>query len=201
MAIMLHMDLLLTKMSKKSRELLSNKLTKMRVIKKINPQKVMELTELGDLTVELIEGLEVECHHEGCFHVHCEDLNEQKIKLIGKACAALSKIYDVGKKTQKVSFALFALEDKIPRSKIVKMIKKGVNTDFEAQVKDLYKEDVKVAGIRFVSAHNMSYTVDITGVAVRMGPLKIALDRFKDETTVIELIEKSIGRIKKILGD
>ena len=200
MAIKLHIDLVFPKIAtKKSMKVLSNKITDPKVIKKMNPRKVVELTEAGDLTMELIEGLTVMCHKSGCFHFHCEDFDEQKLNFISKAFATLSKIFDVGKEAKEVEFWLYAIEEKIPRSRIMKMIRKGIKTDFEAQVKDLYKEDVKVAGIRFVSAPNVSRIIDITGVTVRIGPLKMALDRFKDETTILQLIEKNVGRIKKIL--
>lgn len=200
MAILLHLDLVFPKIStKKMRKVLSNKLADANVIKKVNPKKVVKFTEEGDLTMELIEGLTVECHAVGCFHFECEDYNEQKINLISEAFTALSEIYDIGKEAQEVSFMLFAVEDKVPRSRIMKMIRRGVKTDFEAQIKELYKEDVKVAGVRFVSAPDVSIVIDITYISVRMGLLKMTLDRFKDEATVIKLIEENIARIEKVL--
>lgn len=200
MAIKLHIDLVFPKKAtKKSMKILTNRLTDAKIVKKVNPKKVLELTEDGDLTMELIEGLTVECHNSGCFHFDCEDFDEQKLNLIGKAFATLSKTFDVGKEAKEVEFVLFAVEEKIPRRRIMKMIKNGIKTDFEAKVKDLYRESVKVVGIRFVSAPDVSVILDISGVTVRMGPLKMALDRFKDEATVLELIEKNVGRIKKVL--
>jgi len=202
MAIKLHMDVLLPKkVEKKSIELLSNKLADANVIKRINPKKVKEITKHGEITMELIEGLTVECHISGCFHFDCEDFNEKKLDLISKAFVVLSEIYDIREESKEVEFWLFATEQKIPRNIVIKTIGKAVKADLEAKVKNLYQEDVKMAGIRFVSAPNLSIVIDITGVNLRMGPLKMTLDRFKDETTVIELIEKSIGRIKKVLED
>lgn len=200
MAILLHMDFVLPKIfSKKARGLLSNKLTNVNTIKRINPEKILELTEDGNLTMELTDELVVECHVDGCFHVHCEDLDERRLNLIGKALVPLSKAYDLGKVSKEVRIVLMASERNVPRKKIMKMIKKAFRKDFEAQFKDLYQEDIKPTGIRFISAPNMSLIVDITGISVRMGPLKMSLDRFKDETTVIELIEKSMAKIRRFL--
>lgn len=198
MAIGLKIHLLFPKIStKKSMKLLSNRLTNTNTIKKVNPKKVTNLTEDG-LTMELIEGLKVDCHSGGCFHFICKDFDEQKLNRISKAFAVLSKIYDIGKEAKEVEFWLFAEEEKIPRSRINKIIRKGIKTDFEAQVKDLYQEDVKVVGIRVLSAPDISLVIDITRVSVRMGPRKMTLDRFKDEDTIITLIEESVARIDKV---
>lgn len=200
MAIELHMHLVFPKITtKKLRKVLSNKLTDVGVIKKVNPEKVVELTEDGDLTMELIEGLTVICHPAGRFHIDCEDFDEQKLSLISKTFVTLSKVYDIGNEAKEVEFWLFASEEKVPSRRILKIIRKVIKTDFEARLKGVFQEDVKVSGIRFVSAPNVSRIIDITGVSVRIGPLKMALDRFKDEATVIELIERIIGRIKRIL--
>jgi len=186
------------KFTKKSMELISSKLTEMKVIKKVNPKKVEELTENGDLTMKLIDGVKVECHRSGCFHFDCKDFDEQKLKRVSKAFVVLSEVYDIGKETEEAEFWFFAKEEKVPSEKIMKLIRKGIKSDFEARLKDLYKEDVRVVGARFISASNLSFVVDVSGITVRMGPRKMALDRFKDETTVINLVEESLRGMKKI---
>lgn len=202
MTILLHVDLLFPKIkTKKLRRTLSEKLAEANVIKKVNPKKIVRFTEDGDLTMELVEGLTVECHHEGCFHFECEDFNEQKRSIFSKAFATLSEIYDIGKEAQEVSFVLFAFEDKVPRRRVMKIIGQGVKTDFETQMKELFKKDVKVAGLRLVSAPDVADIIDVSGISVRMGPLKMTLDRFKDEATLIDLIEENITRIEKVLEE
>jgi len=199
MLVKLTIHLLFPKIStKKSMEFLSNKLTNINIIKKVNPKKITNLTKDG-LTMELIEGLKVDCHSGGCFHFTCEDFDEQKLSLISKAFAFLSKIYDIGKEAKEVEFWLLAEGKKIPRSRINKIIRKKTKTDFEAQIKDLYQENVKVAGIRVLSPPDISLIIDITRVSVRMGPRKMTLDRFKDEDTIITLIEESMAKIEKVL--
>jgi len=200
MAINIRIDFAFPKKAtEKAMKLLSEKLASSDTITRVNPRKILELTEEGDLTMELIEGLGVACHRSGCFHFNCENFDEQKLNLIAKAFATLSQVYDIGKESKEAEIYLFVSEDKIPRKRLRTTIRKGIKPNFEEQIKNLYQEDVKVVGIRFVSPPNVSDIIDITGVSVRMGPTKMLLDRFKDEATIIELVKKSIGRLKKTL--
>lgn len=197
MANLLNIDIGFPKIaSKKSMKLLSDRFVQPDLVKKVNPQKIEILTE-EEVTMELVDGLTVTCHALGCFHITCEDFDEQKIRRIGKALPNLMEIYDIGKESENVEIALFAGEGKIPRRKIARIVNKGVKPDLRAQVKDLYQGDVKVGGIRFICPPDLSCILDVSGISTRIGPRKMALDKLKDGKVVIGLIEESISRIAR----
>ncbi len=198
MAIRLHLDILFPKRStKKLEKLLSSRFTDASFIRKLNPKRLVELEEDGgELVVELVEGITIMCHDTGCFHVHCENFDEKNLKLVSKALTALVGVYDVGKESEYLEFVMVAQTRNVPSRKIMKMINRGIKTDLKTQIKNFYQEDFKVGGIRLISAPDISYSFDTTRLMIRVGPRKIPLDRLKDESMVIELIEKSLEKIK-----
>lgn len=198
MAIKLHLDILLPKRStKKSEQLLSSILTDASFLRKLNPKRLLELEEDGgELVVELVEGITIMCHNTGCFHFHCEKFDEKNLKLVSKALTVLVEAYNVGKESEYLDFVMVAETRNVPSRKIMKMINRGVKTDLKTQIKNFYQEDFKVGGIRLISAPDISYSFDATKLMIRVGPRKIPLDRLKDESMVIELIGKSLEKIK-----
>jgi len=200
MTNLLKIDIIFPKIaSKKAMKSLSGRFVQPDFVKKVNPEKIENLTE-EEVMMELIDGLSVTCHNIGCFHITCEDFDEQKISLIGKALPNLVGIYDIGKESENVEILLRVIEHKIPRSKIARMVNKGVKPDLRAQVKDLYQGDVKVGGVRFICPPDMSCVLDVGGIGIRIGPRKMTRDKLKDGKVVIELIEETINKIEKISG-
>lgn len=200
MTHLLQLDVTFPKISsKKSMKSLSDRFVQLSVVRKIDAEKILTLSK-EETVLELAHGLTVTFHNEGCFHFTCKDLSEQKVKLIRKALPVLAEIFDIGKESEEIEIALFMLEDKFSCSKIAKMVNKGVSSDLRTQIKNLYQKDIKVGGIRFVCQPDMSCILDISGISTRIGPRKMTLDKLKDGNVIIELIEESLGKIKKISG-
>ena len=200
MAVSLQIDVVFpTVYGKKSKQLMLRRLTETKAINKINPLKLTRITDEGEIIMELIDGLKVTCHTDGCFHFACSDPSEKNVKTISKTIAILADIYAVGKESENVELVISANEEKIQRHKLIELIKRVAQAGSDAKIKDLLQTDAKIGGIRFVIPPDVSHVIDVSGISVTIGPRKMTRDKLKDEATIIELIEGSTQRITKTL--
>jgi hypothetical protein len=167
------------------------------MIQKVNPERLVALTE-EEVILELVPGLTVTCHKDGCFHFAWEDYDE-RMHLITKAVLVLLEAFDLGKESEDVEVMLYAVDYKIPQRKIAKQISKGVSTELKTRVESLHHKNVGIGGIRFICPPDLSCILDVSGVSTRMGPRKTTLDKLRHEDYVQKLIEETTHGIEKFL--